>query len=113
MYFTAIAALLLANLNARLAKSFPTHNLANITARGRVTSTYCAYPQTYQLSTIPTLMYENPVHITGMTVGPDPSGAEITASYTYMVGHTFTGGIAGGLDLVCPTLRWLPKHRAK
>ena len=96
MYFTAIAALLLAILNSRLSKSFPTHNLANITARGGITSTYCAYPQTYQLSTIPTLMYENPVLITGMTVGPDPSGAEITAGYTYMVSRIFTGGIAAG-----------------
>jgi hypothetical protein len=47
---------------------------------------------------IPTLMYENPVLITGMTVGPDPSGAEITAGYTYSVGHTVSGGITGGVD---------------
>ena len=98
MYFTAIAAFLLASLNARLAKSFPTHSLANITARGGITSSYCAYPRTYDLSMIPTLMYKNPVFITGMTVGPDPAGAEITAGYTYSVGHTLSGGITGGLD---------------
>ena len=98
MYLTAIAALLLVILNARLAKSFPTHNSANITARGGITSSYCAYPKTYALSTIPTLMYENPVLITGMTVGPDPAGAEITAGYTYSVARTFSGGITGGVD---------------
>ena len=98
MYFTTIAALLLASLNARLTQSFPTRNLANVTARGGITSSYCAYPRTYDLSMIPTLMYENPVLITGLTVGPDPSGAEITAGYTYSVAHTFSGGITGGLD---------------
>jgi hypothetical protein len=98
MYSTAIAALLLASLSTRLTKAFPTHRLANITARGGITSTYCAYPNTYALSMIPTLMYENPVLITGMTVGPDPSGSEITAGYTYTVGHVFSGGITGGLD---------------
>jgi hypothetical protein len=98
MYFTAIAALLLASLSARPTKSFPTHQLANITARGGITSSYCAYPRTYDLSMIPTLMYENPVLITGMTVGPDPAGAELTAGYTYSVGHTFSGGITGGAD---------------
>jgi hypothetical protein len=98
MCFTAIAALLLVGLSARLTKSFPIHKLANITARGGITSTYCAYPTTYELSMIPTLMYENPVLTAGITVGPDPSGAEITAGYTYTVGHTLSGGITGGLD---------------
>ena len=97
MYFTTIAALLLASLNARLTQSLPTHNLANITARGGGSSSHCAYPTTYALSMIPTLMYENPVLTSGMAVGPDPAGAEITAGYTYMVGHTLTGGINGGL----------------
>ena len=98
MYLTAIAALLLASLNARLAKPFPTHNLANITARGEITSSYCAYPRTYDLSMIPTLMYENPVLITGITAGPDPFGADITAGYTYSVAHTLSRGISGGPD---------------
>jgi hypothetical protein len=98
MYSTAIAALLLASLSVRLTKAFPTHKLANITARGGTTSSYCAYPNTYALSMIPILMYENPVLITGITVGPDPSGAEITAGYTYTVAHIFSGGIAGGLS---------------
>jgi hypothetical protein len=98
MYFTAIAALLLASLSARLTKAFPTHKLANITARGGITSSYCAYPKTYALSMIPTLMYENPVLVTGMTVGPDPMGAEITAGYMYTVARTLAGGITGGPD---------------
>jgi hypothetical protein len=48
---------------------------------------------------IPVLMYEeDPVLMTGMTVGPDPSGAEITAGYIYSVGHTLARGIIGGAD---------------
>jgi hypothetical protein len=97
MYFTAIVALLLVSLSARLTKSFPIHELANITARGGITSTYCAYPTTYELSMIPTLVYENPVLTSAMTVGPDPSEADFPAGYTYTVGHTLTGGITGGL----------------
>src|SRR5882757_3856881 len=101
MYFTVSAALLLVS-SASFTKSFPTRDLddsefANIDQRGgRTTLTYCAYPVTYDLSMEPLLMYENPVLITGITVGPDPDGAELTAGYTYTVAKAMSGGITIG-----------------
>jgi len=98
MYFTVNAALLLVS-SASFSKSMPTRDLdgsefANITQRGG--GIYCSYPIIYNLSTAPLLMYENPVLITGITVGPDPDGGELTAGYTYSVVKAISGGISAG-----------------
>jgi hypothetical protein len=104
MCFTgrALAALLLVS-RASFTKSLPTHDLndsefANITQRGGTTSSYCAYPITYKLSMAPLLMYENPVLITGITVGPDPDGAELSAGYIYSTSKIISGGISAGAN---------------
>ena len=104
MYSINIAALLLAT-SASLTGSIPTLGLVNITqsnhldARGGITSTYCAYPRTYDLSMAPILMYENPVLISGMVIGPDPAGGSISAGYTYSTSFSVTGGISGFLGV--------------
>jgi hypothetical protein len=100
MYLTVSAALLLVS-SASFTKSMPTRDLddsefANVTQRGG--GVYCRYPITYDLSIPPLLVYETPVLITGITVGPDPVGAELTAGYTYNVVKTITGGITAGVS---------------
>jgi hypothetical protein len=101
MYFTISAALFLVS-SASFTKSMPTtldldgSEFANITQRGG--GIYCSYPITYDLSMAPLLIYETPVLITGIAVGPDPAGSEITAGYTYNVVKQISGGISGGVS---------------
>jgi hypothetical protein len=92
MYFTVSAALLLVS-SASFTKSMPTHDLdgsefANITQR--LSGVFCRYPITYELSMPPLLIFENPVPMLGIMVGPDPDGTKIVAGHTYSVVKTIT-----------------------